>query len=89
LPEVRPEFISLLVCGLTASIGLDQVLFTLDYTCVQNFFHGFYYLKSGQIKKGDKVLITAAAGGTGLSKTVNSYFIFSLKVIQLIFFFEY
>lgn len=44
LPALKPEFISLLICGLTATIGLDQ---------------------SGHIKKGEKVLITAAAGGTG------------------------
>lgn len=44
LPALKPEFISLLICGLTATIGLDQ---------------------SGRIKKGEKVLITAAAGGTG------------------------
>ncbi|CAM6031342.1 unnamed protein product, partial [Sphagnum compactum] len=44
LPELKPEYIALLVSGLTAAIGLDQC---------------------GRIKNGDKVLITAAAGGTG------------------------
>jgi len=44
VPELKPELIATLVCGLTASIGLDQ---------------------AGRIKPGDKVLITAAAGGTG------------------------
>ncbi|CAG2163978.1 unnamed protein product [Oppiella nova] len=44
VPSLKPEFISLLVCGLTAAIGLDEL---------------------GRIKKGEKVLITASAGGTG------------------------
>jgi len=44
VPSLKPEFISLLVCGLTATIGLDEC---------------------GRIQKGDKVLITASAGGTG------------------------
>lgn len=44
VPVLKPELIVTLVCGLTASIGLDF---------------------AGRIKKGDKVLITAAAGGTG------------------------
>lgn len=44
VPALNPQFLSILVNGLTASIGLD---------------------KAGHIKAGDKVLITAAAGGTG------------------------
>lgn len=44
MPDARPEFVSTLVNGLTASIALDL---------------------KGQIKSGEKVLITAAAGGTG------------------------
>lgn len=44
IPELNPKYISLMVCGLTAAIGLDTV---------------------GKIKTNDKVLITAAAGGTG------------------------
>ncbi|CAG2109564.1 unnamed protein product [Medioppia subpectinata] len=44
IPSLKPEFIGLLVCGLTVTIGLDEV---------------------GRIKKGEKVLITASAGGTG------------------------
>ncbi|CAG2174611.1 unnamed protein product [Oppiella nova] len=44
VPSLKPEFISLLICGLTATIGLDEL---------------------GRIKKGEKVLITASAGGTG------------------------
>ncbi|CAG2109400.1 unnamed protein product, partial [Medioppia subpectinata] len=44
IPSLKPEFIGLLVCGLTATIGLDEL---------------------GRIQKGDKVLITASAGGTG------------------------
>jgi len=44
LPDLNPKYISLMVCGLTAAIGLDH---------------------AGKIKAGDKVLITAAAGGTG------------------------
>lgn len=44
VPELKPEYIALLDCGLTAAIGLD---------------------KSGMIKPGHTVLITAAAGGTG------------------------
>lgn len=44
IPGVKPEYLSLMACGLTAAIGLD---------C------------AGKIKAGDKVLITAAAGGTG------------------------
>lgn len=44
LPELHPKYISVMICGLTAAIGLDH---------------------SGKIKAGDKVLITAAAGGTG------------------------
>lgn len=44
VPAVKPEFVSLLVSGLTASIALDKV---------------------GEIKSGETVLVTAAAGGTG------------------------
>lgn len=44
LPEAKPEYISLLVCGLTVTVGLDQ---------------------GGRLQPGEKVLITAAAGGTG------------------------
>lgn len=44
IPDLNPKYISVMVCGLTASIALDHV---------------------GKIKAGDKVLITAAAGGTG------------------------
>ena len=44
VPELNPKYLSILVNGLTASIGLD---------------------KAGHIKAGEKVLITAAAGGTG------------------------
>ncbi|CAG2104146.1 unnamed protein product, partial [Medioppia subpectinata] len=44
VPELKPDYLTLLVSGLTASIGLD---------------------KRGLIKEGEKVLITAAAGGTG------------------------
>jgi hypothetical protein len=44
IPEVKPEYLALLGCGLTASMGLDE---------------------AGRIKAGDKVLITAAAGGVG------------------------
>jgi NADPH-dependent curcumin reductase CurA len=44
LPDDRPQYLALLDCGLTATIGLDQ---------------------AGRITKGEKVLITAAAGGTG------------------------
>ncbi|KAG4075492.1 hypothetical protein HA402_003317 [Bradysia odoriphaga] len=44
IPTVDPKYISLMVCGLSAAIGLDY---------------------AGKIKAGDKVLITAAAGGTG------------------------
>ena len=44
VPELKPEFINTMVCGLTATIGLDV---------------------AGLIKPGEKVLITAAAGGTG------------------------
>lgn len=44
IPDLDPKYISVMVCGLTAAIGLDSV---------------------GKIKPGDKVLITAAAGGTG------------------------
>ncbi|KAI1305896.1 putative quinone oxidoreductase [Halotydeus destructor] len=44
VPSVDPRFIACLVCGLTASLGLDM---------------------AGKIKEGDKVLVTAAAGGTG------------------------
>jgi len=44
LPDLNPKYISLMVCGLTAAIGLDD---------------------AGKIKAGDKVLITAPAGGTG------------------------
>jgi hypothetical protein len=44
IPQLDPKYIALLICGLTASIGLSD---------------------SGKIKAGDKVLITAAAGGTG------------------------
>ncbi|CAG2162885.1 unnamed protein product, partial [Oppiella nova] len=48
IPSLKPEFLGLLIAGLTAAIGLDEVLITL-----------------GRIQKGDKVLITASAGGTG------------------------
>ncbi|CAG2175743.1 unnamed protein product, partial [Oppiella nova] len=44
VPSLKPEFLGLLVSGLTATIGLDEL---------------------GRIQKGDKVLITASAGGTG------------------------
>ncbi|CAG2167451.1 unnamed protein product, partial [Oppiella nova] len=44
VPSLNPKFLGLLVSGLTATIGLDEL---------------------GRIQKGDKVLITASAGGTG------------------------
>ncbi|XP_013778328.1 prostaglandin reductase 3-like [Limulus polyphemus] len=44
IPELKPEYVGLLVSGLTASIGLDKV---------------------GDLKAGEKVIITAAAGGLG------------------------
>ncbi|XP_037026632.1 prostaglandin reductase 3-like [Bradysia coprophila] len=44
IPAADPKYISVMVCGLSAAIGLDY---------------------AGNIKAGDKVLITAAAGGTG------------------------
>ncbi len=44
VPKLDPHFLTLLVSGLTASIGLEKV---------------------GQLQKGEKVLVTAAAGGTG------------------------
>lgn len=44
IPDKRPEYLALLDCGLTATIGLD---------------------KAGRIASGEKVLITASAGGTG------------------------
>ncbi|KAG4065564.1 hypothetical protein HA402_004155 [Bradysia odoriphaga] len=44
VPNLDPKYISVMVCGLTAAIGLDS---------------------AGKVKAGDKVLITAAAGGTG------------------------
>ncbi|CAH1796743.1 unnamed protein product [Owenia fusiformis] len=44
VPATNPEFVTLLVSGLTAAISLDKV---------------------GEIKKGETVLVTAAAGGTG------------------------
>jgi len=44
IPELKAEYLALVVTGLTAAIGLDV---------------------AGQIKSGEKVLITAAAGGTG------------------------
>ncbi|XP_054153308.1 prostaglandin reductase 3-like [Oppia nitens] len=44
IPSIKPEFLSLFVCGLTATTGLDE---------------------AGRIKSGEKVLITASAGGTG------------------------
>lgn len=44
LPDVRPEYIPLLISGLTASIALEE---------------------TGRIAAGEKVVITAAAGGTG------------------------
>ncbi|XP_065835630.1 prostaglandin reductase-3-like [Oscarella lobularis] len=44
LPDLRPEYVPLLVSGLTASIALEKV---------------------GEIKSGETVLVTAAAGGTG------------------------
>lgn len=44
IPEQKPEYIPLLISGLTASISLDEI---------------------GRMKAGDKVLVTAAAGGTG------------------------
>ncbi|CAG2119437.1 unnamed protein product, partial [Medioppia subpectinata] len=45
VPCLKPELLSLPVCGITAAIGLDN---------------------AGFIKKTDKVLVTAAAGGTGM-----------------------
>jgi len=59
IPDVKPEFLAMLVSGRTALIGLD---------------------KSGFIKKNDRVLITAAAGGAGLfavqyAKTANCHVI--------------
>ena len=45
IPDCSPEYLPLLVSGLTASISLEHV---------------------GGMKEGDKVLVTAAAGGTGL-----------------------
>jgi NADPH-dependent curcumin reductase CurA len=44
VPTVKPEYIGLLVSGLTADIALREM---------------------GNLKKGETVLITAAAGGTG------------------------
>lgn len=44
LPRASPEYVALLVSGLTAAIGLDV---------------------QGRIRKGETVLITAAAGGLG------------------------
>lgn len=44
LPDLNPNYLPLLVSGLTASLALDKV---------------------GHLKSGDKVLVTAAAGGTG------------------------
>lgn len=44
LPSLRPEFVSLLVSGSTASLSLELL---------------------GKLKPGEKVLVTAAAGGTG------------------------
>ena len=44
VPDVKPEYLLSLACGLTAAIGLEE---------------------AGRIKSGEKVLITAAAGGTG------------------------
>ena len=45
LPDCSPEYLPLLVSGLSASISLEHV---------------------GEMKEGDKVLVTAAAGGAGL-----------------------
>lgn len=44
VPDLRKEYVTLLVSGLTAAIALEKV---------------------GEIKSGEKVLVTAAAGGTG------------------------
>ncbi|XP_041366682.1 prostaglandin reductase-3-like [Gigantopelta aegis] len=44
VPSAKPEFLSLIVSGLTAALSLDKI---------------------GEIKKGENVLVTAAAGGTG------------------------
>ncbi|XP_031568103.1 prostaglandin reductase-3-like [Actinia tenebrosa] len=44
VPSVHPDFISLLISGMTAAMALD---------------------KMGDLKSGEKVLVTAAAGGTG------------------------
>ncbi len=44
LPEAKPEYVALLVSGLTAALALDKV---------------------GEIRSGETVLVTAAAGGTG------------------------
>lgn len=44
IPTLKPEYVPLLVSGLTASLSLE---------------------KMGELKKGEKVLVTAAAGGTG------------------------
>ncbi|XP_019646251.1 PREDICTED: prostaglandin reductase-3-like isoform X1 [Branchiostoma belcheri] len=44
IPSLKPEYIPLMVSGLTAAISFDEV---------------------GDLKKGETVLVTAAAGGTG------------------------
>lgn len=44
IPKLQPEYVPMMVSGLTASLSLE---------------------KMGDLKKGDKVLVTAAAGGTG------------------------
>lgn len=77
VPDQRPEYIATLVCGLTAAIGLDVVsLSSLSLFLPSSFFYSichfmscsfffFSLYKAGLIKPGEKVLITAAAGGTG------------------------
>ena len=44
IPALKPDYVPLLVSGLTASLSLEKL---------------------GDLKKGEKVLVTAAAGGTG------------------------
>jgi len=44
VPEMKPEYLPLLVSGMTAKLALDEC---------------------GELKPGEKVLVTAAAGGTG------------------------
>ena len=63
IPQLKPDYLGCLVSGLTAGIALDQVYNQM--VCVFRLNYCFDK-KCGEIKSGDKVFITAAAGGTGL-----------------------